>query len=168
VIVSRTGSMLDEVTAGAILQQVNASNRMGSGLARAIMDRWPVVAREYHRLCNRQAPALPGETWDEAVDRLMGVAQEVEVAPGLWVVNLFGQAECGPDGATYRYTSYDALDVALARAADWARSLGLPLHVPMIGAGLGGGHWPVIRALIAHRLGDLDVTLWRRPQDPAL
>ena len=145
----QVGNIID-LKQGVILQQVNALGRMNSGVAKDIREKWPAVWDAYHRL--------------DQVDGLgLGGVHTILVEPGLWVVNIVGQHDYGRDGR--KYTSYDALDEALVRIAGWldfediSRS---DVQHPLLGAGLGGGHWPVIREIITHRIGP-DTVLWTLP-----
>jgi hypothetical protein len=144
------GNLLENVKHGIILQQVNAQNSMGSGFAKAVYEKWPVVKTEFHRWSN---------TMQRDVDRL-GKIQTIQVEPGLWVVNIVGQQFAGHDGK--RYTSYDALSDGLFRVACWMATteyFSTDVHHPLMGAALGGGAWGVIAAIIEHNIGE-QTTLW--------
>lgn len=149
-----TGDLIKNVKQGIILQQVNAQNVMGSGFAKAVYEKWPIVKSEFHRWSC---------TFHRDLDRL-GQVQTIEVEPGLFVVNIVGQRYYGNDGKT-RYTSYDALGVGLEQTSKWMDSrLDLWLtshqvHHPAIGSGLGGAHWPVVEQLIEKHIGS-GTTLW--------
>lgn len=145
----RTGNLLDWVKVGIILQQVNCQDKMGSGFAKALFEKWPVVKTDYHKYCQGRTSA-----------NLLGQLLVVKVAPELYVANLFGQLEYGK--FPIRYTSYDALDDALLKVRSHMDEVGLnsaDVHHPLMGAGLGGGNWPVIEALIHQRVG-VYTTLW--------
>lgn len=149
----QVGNLLRNVTQGIILQQVNCQNAMGSGFAKAVYEKWPVVKSDFHHFSN---------TKQKDKDRL-GAMQVVTVEDGLFVVNLFAQLNYGR-ADDYRYTSYDALDIALEKTAKWMKSSGLDLrsidvHHPAIGCGLGGAHWPIVAEIIEHRIGPR-TTLW--------
>ncbi len=155
----REGSMLHEVTRGIICQQVNCRGKMGSGIALAIMTRWPVVETAYAACC-KQAAGNGG------ADRLLGSMLPVQVDEQLWICNLFGQLTYGrdPAGQRYgRYTGYDALDAAARRVADFALSLDpVPtVNYPEIGCGLGGGDWAVVSAILNARFGSVDHCHWK-------
>jgi hypothetical protein len=95
----------------------------------------------------------------------MGKFQALEVVKGLFVVNLVGQ-RCFGREAGRRYTSYDALDDGLKSVASWLRFNHISpsdVHFPLLGSDLGGGHWPVVAAIIEHRIGP-DTTLWTLPK----
>ena len=151
---SQTGNLIEHVKQGVILQQVNAQNKMGSGFAKAVFEQWPMVKDAFHDWSAQFRD-------DEA---RMGKFQALQVVKGLWVINIVGQRYYGKDGA--RYTSYDALDTALQAVGAWMRFNHLyhyDVHHPLLGAGLGGGHWPVIAEIIRHRIGP-DTTLWTLPE----
>ena len=107
-----------------IAQGVNCRNAMGSGVARAIYMKWPVVKAMYHK---------------EGSMRL-GDAQFVEVEDDLMVANCFTQYDYGRDGEVY--ASRSAIKMALSTAACVAMDRGLDkVHLPRIGCGLGGLDW---------------------------
>lgn len=148
------GNLLENVKQGVILQQVNAQNKMGSGFAKAVYEQWPMVKDAYHRWC---------EQFDEDLQR-MGKFQCLEVVKGLYVVNIVGQRYAGRSGQ--RYTSYDALDDALKNVSAWLRFnhiSDVDVHFPLLGSDLGGGHWPVVAAIIEHHIGP-NCTLWTLPK----
>jgi O-acetyl-ADP-ribose deacetylase (regulator of RNase III) len=163
----RSGNIVHEVTRGVILQQVNAQGVMGSGVAKDIRDKWPVVFEEYSKVLG------PAYTQKDSGLHMLGKMIPVQVEKDLWVLNLVSQQFFGREKGR-RYTSYDALDVALTRAAEWALSDAwgledtwyaqrLPIHFPAIGCGLGGGRWTVVESLIEHRLVGFKKTLWLLP-----
>lgn len=145
------GSILDEVTEGIILQQVNCQGVMGSGFAKAIRDKWPVVYTNFKSLSDRfLAEDRTGRT-------LLGECQLVKVGENLFVANLFAQQYFGKTGA--RFTSYDALESALNFLKPEVGAM--PVHHPEIGCGLGGGSWSTVREIISKTLGE--TTLWIHP-----
>lgn len=163
----RRGNIVHEVTKGVILQQVNAQGVMGSGVAKDIREKWPVVFEEYAKVVG------PAYTQKDSGLHLLGKIIPVQVDKDLWVLNLVGQQFFGRETGR-RYTSYDALDVALTRAAEWALSDAweiddtwcakrLPIHFPLIGSGLGGARWSVVESIIEHRLTGFKKTLWLLP-----
>ena len=143
------GDLLANVSKGLILQQVNCQNVMGSGFAKAVFTQYPIVKTLYHSFCEKHPVA----------ERL-GKFQIIQVTEDLAVVNLFGQMFYGTGGK--KYTSYDALDAAMIPVVGWMEArcqTSEDVHHPLIGAGLGGGHWPIIREIIQHRIGP-ETTLW--------
>jgi O-acetyl-ADP-ribose deacetylase (regulator of RNase III) len=151
----QVGNILEEVTSGIILQQVNCQGVMGSGFAKAILDKYPEVYKQFRNLSQRFLSQDPSGA------SLLGECQLVRVAPDLFVANLFGQQYYGRTGA--KYTKYDALDSSLHFLANLKDELNLPIHHPDIGCGLGGGKWSIVSAIISENLGE-STTLWVQPK----
>lgn len=126
------------VERGIIPHGVNCRGRMGSGVAKVIRNKWPVVFDQYSII-----PTGP---------KSLGVAQLVPIKSNeLYVVNCFTQVNYGADGR--RYASLEAVATTLRSTFIWARDLNLPIYMPKIGAGLGGLSWdegvePVITSLV--------------------
>jgi len=74
-------SDITEVERGIILNGVNCQHRMGSGLAKAIYTKWPIVRQMYMK--------HPAE---------LGRAILIQVEHGLWVANCYTQKFYGFDG----------------------------------------------------------------------
>lgn len=148
------GDILD-VNRGIIVQQVNAQGVMNGGIAKSIRDRYPNVYDAYRNILG--APYTQkdsGKIW-------MGQCIIVYIHTGLYVANIVGQQFFGREKK--RYTSYDALDEGMAKVAIAAKLYGLDVHYPLIGAGLGGGDWSIIQAIIDKNLGTINHTLWQLP-----
>jgi O-acetyl-ADP-ribose deacetylase (regulator of RNase III) len=149
------GNIFDNVLRGVIVHQVNCQGVMGSGIAKEIRERWPVVFQSYHSKC--KDPKCYGSNRGA---NLLGQTQWVAVEQDLWIVNLFGQQFYGRDGR--RYTSYDALDEGFKSIARDLSDRGFgpeDVHHPYIGCGLGGGVWPVVEAIIDYHMSGQS-TLW--------
>lgn len=161
---------------GVIISQVNCQNAMGSGLARAIYEKWPVVKTKYHEFC--EINSKMGSVFDKNplgdLD-LLGKIQEISVQydPQITVINVFGQLNYGGGAKTgVRYTDYGALKTAFEKIKRriinsrhhqdlfdkyrvYETAELLPLYIPkFLGAGLGGGDYKTIHRLIEHYLPD--------------
>ncbi len=128
-----------------ICHQVNCQGRMGSGIAKAIRDKWPIVYKEYEakyfEYLNRGG-----------VMYLQGESQIVPIDNNKNVINMFAQLFYGSDGK--RYTSYDAFWACLGNIRNSipkSSKIGFPWG---IGCGLGGANWEVIQTMIDVVLGD--------------
>lgn len=134
------GNLLDS-NCDYICHQVNCQGVMGSGIAKQIRERWPIVFSSYRAYCDRHMR-----------DELLGEIWGVLVSDDQWVVNMFAQDNFGYDGR--RFTSYDAFATCLTKMRDRLpkdKTIGFPKN---IGCGLGGGSWKVISTLIEEILGD--------------
>jgi hypothetical protein len=126
---------------------------MGSGVAKAIREKYPLVWEVY------SSTVGPPYTQKDSGRDLLGKVIYVQVSPKLFIANIVGQQFFGRDQK--RYTSYDALDIGFADIARVNKDEQLKIHHPLIGCGLGGGDWGVVSAILKHRLGS--TTLWSLP-----
>lgn len=132
------GNILD-AREGIICHQVNCMMVMGSGLAKQIKEKYPIVFEEYKRVMGSA----------ESAHRL-GKCQIVEISRGtLFVANLFGQYRYGRGAC---YTDYNALTAALNSLATWYKNFirpTFPIYIPHgMGCGLAGGEWSVVSGII--------------------
>ena len=139
-----------------IVHGVNCQGVMGSGIAKIIREKWPEVYDDYHQFCQLREPY-----------RFLGLVRvSASNDNKVTILNCFTQLEYGKDGK--RYMSYDAVDDCMKSIASnmvWKSWNGTKISndyiaMPKIGAGLGGGHWPVIEAIINHRLKDHKVKVY--------
>lgn len=159
----RIGNLVEEVEHGIIVQQVNAQGAMGSGIAKQILDKWPIVFGEYSAIVHPQRK--------DKGKQYMGMTIPVEVVEDKIIVcNIVGQQFYGkvpPAGAPedFIFTDYEALEEGLLAVGDIARDIKWPIHLPLIGCGLARGDWNVVRKIIERQLFDCDVTIWRLKSD---
>jgi O-acetyl-ADP-ribose deacetylase (regulator of RNase III) len=128
-----TGNALD-APRGVFVHGCNAQGKMGSGVALEVRQRFP-AAYEAYMSAHRQGLLVLGST------------TEVEVSPGLWIVNGVTQQYYGRDPGRV-YVDYPAIERVFLRASNLATQHQLPLLFPLIGCGLGGGEWPKVEAII--------------------
>lgn len=121
------------VTEGIILQGCNAQGVMGSGVAKAIRDKWPGVFAEYKRAC------------DQCVVKsdLLGacILYDVTDLP-VCIVNAITQEFYGKDGKVY--ANKNAIDTAILTTclvAGGESTGSVNIYLPKIGCGLGGLNW---------------------------
>ena len=90
----------------------------------------------------------------------LGAVQVVEVAPDTSVANMVAQhgirsTKAGPP------IRYEAVGSCLEFVALHARENDMSIHMPRIGAGLAGGDWEKIEAIILKQLADtVNVTVY--------
>jgi len=129
---------ITSVERGVIAQGVNCQHAMGSGVALAIMRKWPIVREKYME--NLSGAQMLGSTH----------CINVNGDDSVWVANCYTQEFCGSDGRVY--ADIEAIESSLRNAYMTAKACDLPLFLPQIGAGLGGLDWerdvePVINQL---------------------
>ena len=131
------GNLLD-APERLIAQGCNAQGVMGSGVARAIRDKWPEVYTQY-----RQRYQLAGLRLGDVV---LAYTDDGKI-----VANCITQEFYGRDGK--RYVDYDAVAVCMDKLKEICQRLRIEkIAMPLIGAGLGGGDWSVLERIIDENL----------------
>lgn len=138
-----------------IVHQVNCKGRMGSGVAKAIKEKFPNVYTEYVKYCSRYGRPC-------VLNGLLGDCQIVEIdepnrnrPDKQYVANLFAQNDYGYDGKMY--TSYDAFLKGIRTLKEFCiehdiKSIAFP---EKIGCGRGGADWQIISRMIETTFEDL-------------
>jgi len=111
-------------TTGVLINGVNCQGRMGSGVAKAYLDKWPIVKTIY---------------LNDHGSKGLGDCRLIHVGPGLYVANCYTQEFFGYDGK--KYASYNAIENSVFQAASAADALGVAVKTPYVGCGLGGMSW---------------------------
>lgn len=116
-----------------IAHGVNCKGVMGSGVAKALRDKWPSIFDPYKAEGDRHQ-------WDP--QKLLGRVNIVSAEPilDIWVANCFTQATYGSDRKV-RYADIDAVKTALSRCMKFCQDFGLNLALPKIGSDRGGLSW---------------------------
>lgn len=123
-----------------IAHGVNCQGAMGSGVAKAILDKYPLVKKDYKTYYHFVTDLGSKEA-------LLGSVQAVALPDGKTVHNCFTQFNFGYDGQ--KYLSYEAIIKCFKTLKDRAICNGMTqLAIPKIGCGLAGGSWEVVEALI--------------------
>ena len=146
-----------ESGADIICHQVNCRGVMGSGVAKQIKDRYPLVFDEYKKWCVERTPkALLGCT---QFVRLVPSRAEVKDGEFYGIINMFGQLNYGYDGKCY--TSYEALARCFNTVNEFCRDffdttpvLAIPYK---IGCARGGGDWDKVLSLMEESFTDVVV-----------
>lgn len=127
---------LRDTPIGNIAHGVNCQGVMGSGVARALFEKWPEVRSEYIYYCDRMfSPGM-----DQKPKDLLGDFIEIDAEKTIF--NLFTQEGFGPGDK--QYIDYAALLLCFKNLPD---NIG-ELAVPRIGAGLAGGDWDIIKNIM--------------------
>ena len=142
-----SGNLLDSKE-DYICHQVNCQGVMGSGVAKAIRDKWPEIFTEYRSYIGMCFGTPLGSVCYAPINNSNQV-----------VANMFAQSSYGYDGK--RYTSYDAFCNclnAMARDIPKSKTIAFPYK---IGSDRGGANWNIIYAMICEILSDWDVTIYK-------
>ena len=154
------GNLLDS-HAQLICHQVNCQGKFGSGVAKAVLDKWPVVCYKYREFYEQKIKE------GYSTHDLLGTVQPVKVNDNQRVVNLFAQDKYGYDGK--KYTSYDALDTCLKKLKTYCLeknivSIAFPFKMS---SDRGGAMWEVVITLIISIFQDTDINIeiWKLKTD---
>lgn len=125
------------ITEGIIAHQVNCTNHIGSGVAKALITKWPVVKTAYHGWCN-----------EYPLEKRLGMLQMLSATDDVYIANCFTQFDKGYDGNLY--TNYEAIETCFKTLNQMNKTLYMTqIYIPYYyGCGLGGGTWSVVASII--------------------
>lgn len=141
------------VEEGVIIHGCNAQGVMGSGVAKAIKDKWPGAYLAYRRAYQ--------EYQQVKLRNLLGRTIWYEVNPHLFVVNAITQEFFGRDGK--RYADLGLIETSIAQILEQVQDTELRnrVYIPHIGCGLGGLRWDEeVEPTIRNVLKSYDATIW--------
>lgn len=132
-----------------IIHVCNDKNRWGLGFVLALSKKWKAPEMAYRH-----------NSWK------LGDIQFVDVEEDITVVNMIAQHDVKPTFITYPNAivpippiRYDAVKECLKAVNEYAKALNATIHAPRFGAGLSGGDWNKIEALIKETI-TVDVTIY--------
>lgn len=131
-----------------IIHQANCMHTMGSGIARAIREKYPEAY---------DADLKSGAKGDS--HRLGNFSVAHSVKENKYIFNLYGQYNYG---ALARFTSYDAVANGLPKIRKYAEennltSLGCP---NLMGCDRGGASWRIVRAIIGDTFDESSIDFY--------
>lgn len=129
-----------------IIHGCNDQGVMGSGVARAIRNKWPECYKTYHDYFRQNGLTLGEIVWYFSdSNKIIG--------------NAITQHNYGRDGN--RYVDYDAIGVCFEHIYQMANEYNIKsIAIPAIGAGLGGGDWNKIKDIILSKMSDISVSVY--------
>ena len=136
----------------------NSKSKMGSGVAKQVKEIYPEAFESYEEFLFKRIT-------EYANPKTLGLINPVPVPKkpecGIrYILNAITQDNYGQEKHV-RYVSYDAVDEVMSRTSIWLDAMNInQLAMPQIGAGLGNGHWPVIKEIVQHRLNHVEVTVY--------
>jgi O-acetyl-ADP-ribose deacetylase (regulator of RNase III) len=145
------------VTRGVIAHGVNCRGVMGAGVALQIAKRWPHVLQEYRNYLEFQL--------NEVHVPPLGHVHFVAITDDLFIANCFTQLDIRPVAPSTTSADLSAVTITLEKLAalqqHFRPSEQLPIHMPMIGCGLGGLKWQavdlVVRDIVESYQADITV-----------
>jgi len=123
-----------------ICQQVNHKGIMGAGLAKQIVDKYPLIIKGYRYACHNveweYIKTFGYVYWYQAKDHLFA--------------NIFGQRDYGRNEDIV-YTNYAAFSKGFAKVCEKASRMGVSVSLPYgIACGLANGNWGIIYDIIEY------------------
>jgi O-acetyl-ADP-ribose deacetylase (regulator of RNase III) len=120
----------------------NAQGVMGSGVAKQVKEKYPKAYEKYMSI------------FKQGKLRLGDYHLALTGKDDQYILNMITQENYGVTPGK-RYVSYDAIDSIFSRLNDFEE-----IAIPKIGAGLGGGDWKVIEAIINSRTPNTKVYVY--------
>ena len=147
-IITKVGNLLTNINKGHMVHGCNAQGVMGSGFAKSLKEMYPLAFKDYRDIYE-----------DEGLD--LGMAYPYMPSEELVIWNAITQEGFGQPT---RNCSYDAIQECFAQineAMGIVTDLGIvqEIHIPFLGAGLGGGSWNIIKAIIEDTVS-YPITVW--------
>lgn len=131
--------------ANIVAHGCNCRGGFGSGVAAAIKTKYP-KARHYY------LDKYEEDGWK------LGDVQFVMQWDGRWIANCATQDGYLPRGVCH--ADYDAIRSCMEKVKDFAKPSSQTIAIPKIGAGLAGGDWDKIEAILNEVFSDYDVTVY--------
>lgn len=119
---------------GIIVHGCNAQGVMGSGFAKQLKDKYPSAFDDYYNQYKTDGLEL-------------GSIVKSKINENLWILHAITQQDYGRD-KNVKYVNYQAVKYAFTTVKGFAQDLRLPVHYPLIGAGLANGEWAIISDVI--------------------
>lgn len=127
---------ISSVERGVVAHGTNCCGVMGSGVAKALRAKYPIIFNPYKLMCDSHVSSK-----SDLLGSVCFVDVGLETTPNneLIIANCFTQVNYGRDGRQYAHV--EAIITSVEAAVKLAVELGLPFYMPKIGCGLGGLSW---------------------------
>lgn len=152
----KNGNLL-ESNCDIICHQVNCQKVMGSGIAKQIREKWPVV---YYTYCDLIEYYRDLGLVDDSSD-LLGQMQLIKTEDK-YVANFFSQDKYLPRSICH--TDYKAFRMCCVKLKDQVIGLNKNLTIGFpykIGCGLAGGDWSIVEKIIEEEFEHFNVEIWK-------
>lgn len=137
----KKGNLLEQPDIKFILHGCNSLGKMGAGFAKQIKNKYPEIFDPYETFCKENKNTL-------------GEIVVVKTKTNLVVLNAITQHNVG---IGRKQVSYDAVHEIFSKLN---RLPTTRIDMPKLGAGLGGGDWRVIEAIINSACPSQDFYVW--------
>lgn len=134
--------------AQVIAHAVAPDDRFNQGLALSLGEQWPAMVKDFRHFCHTTQPKS-GDAW------VWSGAMNKRIINLLTHEALHSQGS-GPGGARTEYLNQALRELRYLLEYDRFTSLALP----RLATGAGGLDWDVVRPLVAHHLGELELPIY--------
>ena len=136
--------------AQVIVHGVAPGDHFDAGLALALREQWPAMAKDFRHYCHTTHPK-PGEAWlwSAANGKRFATLLTQEAAPGERAAGRPGRAHLEHVNHAVRALR------ALAEKEEFTS-----LAVPRLATGIGGLTWAEVKPIIAHHLAELPIPVY--------
>jgi hypothetical protein len=136
------GNVFDHLNEPCIfVHGCNAQRTMGAGVAKTVKANYPAAYQAYM-----------------GMKMQLGEISYAELDNGIIICNLISQRFYGRTAR--QYVDYDAVCRGLTEVGYVAKGLQLPVKMPFIGSGLGGGDRHTLFEIFSEALADIEVTVF--------
>jgi O-acetyl-ADP-ribose deacetylase (regulator of RNase III) len=133
--------------AAAIAHGVAPNDHFNQGLALALREQWPSMAKDFRHWCHQSHPKS-GAAW-------------IWSGTGARIVCLLTQDESVGNSSHGGKAHVEHVNHALKALRQIVVKEGITsLALPRLATGVGGLDWSAVKPLIAHHLGDLDIPIF--------
>lgn len=147
-VTERFGNLVEEAYSfDVIIHGCNCHNTMGAGIAKTIRERWP------------GAYDADTKAYEASMAKLGNISLYREEK--LDIINCYTQQDTAGAHQGARNLNYEALYRCLEKVSKLY--FGKKIGIPLIGCGLAGGSWPIVRAMIYDMFSESDVTIVKFP-----
>ena len=134
-------------SAEIIAHGCNCRGGFGAGIAATVAKKFPVAKTQYLK-------KFSNEGWK------LGEIQVVPVGSGKFIANCATQDKYGSPRGGKIYADYGAIKEVMVQLKEVCLENQWTLAMPKIGAGLAGGDWKKIEALINEVFGEMEVWVY--------
>lgn len=147
--------MIQEVTGDILLSKAHAiahgiapGDHFDRGLALALRERWPSLARDFRHFCHTSGPKA-GQAWTWGSET------------GTRIICLLTQDAAANEHARPGPARLESVNHALKELSQIAKAEKLSsLALPRLATGVGGLTWEAVRPLIDKHLGEFDIPVF--------
>lgn len=147
------------VSKGIILHGCNSLGLMGKGLAKQVKHKYPQVFQDYSRYCYSARCHPDCLNYSEPGELILGKIITTPINSRLIVISGITQLTIGND-PNVKYANLNAIQQVFRQVNEIAVNLGLEVHMPKIGCGLGGLDWIQVSGLLTMFSSEVKINIW--------